>query len=708
LENLVKEPAREDWTGRIVDGRYRLMEKLGEGGMGQVYRVEHVRMGKVLAMKLLRRDLAVDRDLKNRFHHEAQVVSRLSHPNTIQVFDFGDLDDGSLYFAMEYLPGRDLSNVLRSDGAFSEERVVRIGLQVLASLAEAHEQGIIHRDIKPGNIMWVKRREDRDFVKVLDFGIAGLQTEGRKLGSGEFIGTPAYMSPEQARAEELDCRSDLYSVAAMLFELAAGRPPFVGENSMEVVSKHINEMPPRLSEVAGRSFSPAFEQLLSKALSKDRHDRPLTAEKMRAELQKVRRDVSAVVSNWTPAPADSNLFSREDFDAFERRLRRRRVWAPALAALMLAGAGFGGFEYYKKAKADRPVVVEREPNDELNSANLIALGQPVSGNIGVPLSDTASDRDIYVVKLPKEMPVSVEISGVPDMNLVLELSQLDTRSAEPEARRFFLDDAPAGEAERVDGYAALEGKLYIRVEERRHYTEPPRRPRENTRATYSLTVRAMNSAEPLEVEPNDTPETATRLPPGKSLLAFSGASIPYSADVLAQPLSSGDFFTVAKEAAADVATSVIIVPPPTGTLLATDVVELDAYRTRLIRAPAAAKGRKGRQKGAELPPTVAISGKPELVPLGHSSRKTSVRIQPAERNAPAPGAAYGVAFVTAEEKGLDGALMLARWLLRQGRGEELPALVQLLEKAFPDSPQLTELKELPTQSQVAKRLPANG
>jgi serine/threonine protein kinase len=158
-----------------IDGRYRILEKLGEGGMGAVYKVEHVRMGKIAALKLMRPDFASDRALTQRFLQEARVVARLSHPNTVQVFDTGSLEDGSLYIAMEYVPGKDLAWQLRASGPISEAKAIGIGLQVLASLQEAHEAGIVHRDIKPANVMVVRRRKSGDDqVKLLDFGIAKL------------------------------------------------------------------------------------------------------------------------------------------------------------------------------------------------------------------------------------------------------------------------------------------------------------------------------------------------------------------------------------------------------------------------------------------------------------------------------------------------------------------------------------------------------
>ncbi|MBL9039288.1 MAG: protein kinase, partial [Archangium sp.] len=172
----------------LIDGRYRLLEKLGEGGMGAVFKVEHVRLGKVAALKLMRTDVAIDEGMKGRFLQESRVVAKLSHPNTVHVFDAGQTADGALFMAMEYVPGKDVAWHLKAHGVFSEARAVSIGIQLLASLHEAHEHGIVHRDIKPANVMLVKQRKGEDQVKLLDFGIAKLQEADGKKGPADFVG----------------------------------------------------------------------------------------------------------------------------------------------------------------------------------------------------------------------------------------------------------------------------------------------------------------------------------------------------------------------------------------------------------------------------------------------------------------------------------------------------------------------------------------
>ncbi len=238
------EPSRSGgFVHRVIADRYRLVALVGEGGMGAVYRAEHIRMGKALALKILRGDFAREPGAVERFLTEARIVSRLSHPHTIAVFDIGEIDDAGsgFYLAMEYVPGKDLATVLRESGPLPERRVSDIGQQVLGSLAEAHDAGIVHRDMKPGNVMIVSTRSGEDFVKVLDFGIAKLRGADADLdaagaaplgaasttGVGAIVGTPNYLAPEQARAGPVDARTDLYAVGCLLYELAAGHPPFV-------------------------------------------------------------------------------------------------------------------------------------------------------------------------------------------------------------------------------------------------------------------------------------------------------------------------------------------------------------------------------------------------------------------------------------------------------------------------------------------------
>jgi serine/threonine-protein kinase len=668
--------------------------------MGTVYKVEHVRMGKVLALKVLRPEIAIDKKIKQRFHQEARLVSKLSHPNTIQVFDFGELEDGSLYIAMEYLSGRDLAWTLRSHGALPERRAISIGSQVLASLAEAHENNIIHRDIKPANIMLLKGKAGEDRVKVLDFGIAKLtEDEQRKhiTGVADFLGTPAYMSPEQAKGEVLDARSDLYSVGAMLFELLTGRGPFVGPTALSIITKHMTEPAPRFSEVAPeKSLSLGLEQVVRKSLAKDRKERFANAEQMREALESIRSEAAPAKYYFTPVPDEvtgTKMARREDFDRYEQSLRIKRILTPLVALLLLTGLIAGGFRYWQREVDLRPGSVEREPNNDPSQANRIALGSPIRGMIGTPLSARDSDRDLFVLHLSEPASLTVEVTGVPDMNLVLEVLQLET-SASGEQKlisRLFLDDAPAGQGERVDALAAEAGPLYVRIQERAYFTEPTRPPRETTHASYVLTVSRTPSDGQMEVEPNDTLATATRVGMGKAVLGFTGAAVPYNATFADQTFSAVDFLVAFTEDGSPKSMGAIIVGPSGGSI---GVLDAASFETWQRKAKAAAEF--GRP--LSMPELVLVSDQPKLVSLSLSSVGFGVRVQSADA-ALRPGSPYAVAFVSDGPEGMAGALDLARSLLRAGRARQGQEVLRLAESRFPQTPQLAQLRAMKSESE---------
>ncbi|HEX6241706.1 MAG TPA: serine/threonine-protein kinase, partial [Polyangiales bacterium] len=215
-----------DFVGQtIADGRFDVIEKLGEGAMGQVYRARQVAVGRMVALKLIHVDAVRSTETAARFQREMKLTARIEHANTVRVYDFGTWQ-GQLYLAMELLRGKTLRDELATAGRFPLARIVHIARQVLRALAAAHSEGIVHRDLKPENIMLLDQYGERDLVKVLDFGIAKSfdePEEVRMTGAGAIIGTPAYMSPEQAMGQRVDPRSDLYSLGIMLFEMASGR-----------------------------------------------------------------------------------------------------------------------------------------------------------------------------------------------------------------------------------------------------------------------------------------------------------------------------------------------------------------------------------------------------------------------------------------------------------------------------------------------------
>ncbi len=289
--------------GTLIADRYRIDAVLGIGGFGAVYRCTQLNMDQTVAVKVLRADHLSSVEHVKRFSGEAQAVSRLRHPNTIRVFDFGTHQDGALYLAMEYIEGETLGHRFDTKGALPWPQLVRILTQVCHSLTEAHAAGLIHRDLKPENVMLLSVAGDADFVKVLDFGIAKQQKEPGESNlteTGMIMGTPTYMSPEQAKGEPIDGRSDVYALGVLAYEALVGRPPFLGDTPMTVLVKHIKDPPPDfIREGALREVPRELEQLVLQCLAKDPRQRPQTT----ADLAEKLVHIAETARRPTPATA---------------------------------------------------------------------------------------------------------------------------------------------------------------------------------------------------------------------------------------------------------------------------------------------------------------------------------------------------------------------------------------------------------------------
>ncbi len=280
--------------GRVIAGNFRIDRLIGSGAMGNVYQAEQLSLGKEVAVKILHRHLMSDEKLVRRFQREAKSASRLNHPNSIQIIDSGRDGDGVLYIAMELLTGRDLAQVIRDEFPLPLPRIVHIMSQVLSALGEAHANGVIHRDLKPSNIMLIERLDEPDFVKVCDYGIAKSPMEETK-GDGLMLtvqglvcGTPEYMSPEQARGEVLDGRTDLYSAAVILYQMVTGDIPFRASTPIGIVSRHLSEPPPVPSaQRHDPGFPPDLDELILRGLAKTRDLRPPSAHSFREDLESI-------------------------------------------------------------------------------------------------------------------------------------------------------------------------------------------------------------------------------------------------------------------------------------------------------------------------------------------------------------------------------------------------------------------------------------
>lgn len=265
--------------------------------MGTIYKAEQTALGKTVVIKVLHKHLLSDPELIQRFHREARAASRLNHPNCVQIMDFGTLDDGALYIAMEYIQGIDLATLLEREYPLDHRRLIGIMKQVMMALDEAHANGVLHRDLKPENIMIEDRRTAKDHVKVVDFGIAKLEENNPnskrsfQTRTGIVCGTPEYMSPEQARGQKLDARSDLYAIGVMLYHMVTDRLPFEAGSPIEVVTKHISEppVPPRMYR---DDLPEAVDRLIVTLLEKDREKRPPSAMDVHAELERIDRELA--------------------------------------------------------------------------------------------------------------------------------------------------------------------------------------------------------------------------------------------------------------------------------------------------------------------------------------------------------------------------------------------------------------------------------
>ena len=267
-------------------GQYVLEQKIGEGGMGEVYRAHHGMMRRPSALKLLRSDRVSERQVQ-RFEREVQLTARLTHPNTITIFDYGRTSDGVFYYAMELLDGANLERIVDVGGAQPPGRVVRILTMACGALAEAHSIGLIHRDIKPANIVLCTQGGERDVVKVLDFGLVkemAVDREVQLTATNSVIGTPQYMAPESMLApDSVDARTDIYSLGAVAYFLLAGEEVFTGTSVLEVCSQHLHQRPKSLSE-RGAAVPPELEAIVLSCLEKDPANRPQSAAELRRRL----------------------------------------------------------------------------------------------------------------------------------------------------------------------------------------------------------------------------------------------------------------------------------------------------------------------------------------------------------------------------------------------------------------------------------------
>jgi serine/threonine-protein kinase len=521
-------------VGRTIADRYRIVELIGRGGMGVVYRVEHTRIAKAMAMKLLHGELARDKEVVRRFRREADAVSKLDHPNTVQVFDFGRAE-GMTYLVMELLSGRDLGAALAQEGTIPFMRMAHITTQICASVQQAHEHGIVHRDLKPENVRLIKKREDEDFVKVLDFGLAKLRDNEEHARAsitreGFLVGTPYYMAPEHIRGEAVDARSDIYALGALMYKAIVGVPPFWANTPVAVLTKHLNEDPIAPSKRSPRADLPkAADEIVLRCLAKNPADRYQSMSELRAalaeHLAELGIDVDSgrmreptIESRVSTASGKVVIATRSDVDRYERRLRFAS-YAQGLGVVLLLALGVVGvvalFEH--AGSVHLPGLGESEPNDTPEEATALARGEVFSAFLGRRHDTTHGDTDIYELDSSDvARVVSIEVAPPPNIDVELDVY----RVGRPDAI-LHVDQAPIGRTEHVANFPLDRARYFLRV---REVEEGRVFPTENVSDPYTVVWDTHTPAPDEEHELDDDMARANEVAIGDTRTAFIGWS----------------------------------------------------------------------------------------------------------------------------------------------------------------------------------------
>jgi eukaryotic-like serine/threonine-protein kinase len=408
---------RFDPPGPVLGGRYELGPMLGKGGMAEVHEALDTRLNRKVAVKMLRTDLARDATFQARFRREAQSAASLNAPTIVAVYDTGeDLLDGARvpYIVMEYVPGRTLRDIMRSGQRLTVQRSLEIIDGTLLALDYSHRHGIVHRDIKPANVMVTPPGQ----VKVMDFGIARAvaDTSGTMTQTANVLGTAQYLSPEQARGETVDARSDVYSTGCLLYELLLGRPPFQGESPVAVAYQHVREMPPTPSSV-NPDVPAAVDAIVMKALAKNPENRYQTAAEMRADVDRALHGIPVSAPPVLVDEPTQQLTSVGNTTLASTAAPRRRAgWYIALGLAVVAALSLLGFAAYALFGADQNKVVVpdlRGKTIEEATTELEAKGLTVGDT---PLQPSEEPKDTVLAQNPPP-DTELEQGGAVDLTL---------------------------------------------------------------------------------------------------------------------------------------------------------------------------------------------------------------------------------------------------------------------------------------------------
>ncbi|MBM4779852.1 MAG: protein kinase [Archangiaceae bacterium] len=437
-------------TGDTIDSRYRVTARIAAGGMGEVYKVEHIELGKALAMKVMLPGLNADQEFVNRFKIEAVAASRIGHPNIVDISDFGKTAEGRFFFVMEFLDGMTLSSLVHRQGQQSPGRAVALTLQVARALAAAHELHIVHRDLKPDNVMVLQRPGNPDLVKVLDFGVARVQVDNESIGqtaAGIVVGTPQYMSPEQAKAIPVDTRSDIYSLGLILHELLTGKPAFTGETPPIVMVKQVTEPPPPLPE-----WIPAeLNDLVFAMLEKNPADRPQAMKDIVETLDRLARTLKT--NDFQVPPAGGQTKERTPTPAPPRSGKRTAptpARGPTPTRAPLATSAPLTVEPAPTIARSEPVAFDAEASQPgtpapsskapLVIAGVLVLVLLVGG--GVIFSSTTVEPTIEVIQAEPVEPVKPKpVEPAPPVEVALRIESVPP-AAEVQENGIVLGNTP--------------------------------------------------------------------------------------------------------------------------------------------------------------------------------------------------------------------------------------------------------------------------
>lgn len=603
---------KDPLLGMVVGDRYKILSVLGRGGMGVVYKCEHIRMGKAMAIKLLHGDLARETKVLERFRREAQAVSRLSSPYTVSVFDYGT-SEGLTYLVMELVDGDDLGRVLRARHHLTPTRAARIVAQACESLAEAHEKGIIHRDVKPENLLVVRRRDGTEQVKMLDFGLARLRdTEERNdiSAQGALLGTPYYMAPEVISGKSADTRADIYAVGAMLYRCLVGVPPFTGNSPIAVLTKALTE--PLVSPAEKRpdlEIPPELNALVCRCLAKQPEERIQSIDDVRKELELFLQGRLTEMSSTDVIRADSvaparvpeaiKVATRDEFEAFERRIQRGRLaFAIVVAMIVIAlcivvGMYLIGARRSAERAGQLPHDSEIEPNNVPSQSTLIAPGVAVTGRIGTRVTRDKGDVDDYRLQAIPAGRWRLRASVMPQPNINTQLVLYREGAEQPV---FVAREAATGEREIIAGISVASGTQYfLSLSEDRGVSTVPS---ENVTDNYTLQYELMRADDGFENEPNEREDLAVSL-------NATGENHGYIESV-----DDVDFWCISALAGP----TRLTLAPPAGMDLELQVHPHDGRATETIDAPAGQNESVVLTPSSSRPPCVSIRGS-ERTPL---------------------------------------------------------------------------------------------